>query len=337
MTGTLNSVIAADKNIAIERGFRFGGITDNNDSDLSKKTQKQLLEELVKLNRDQLKEQKRIREILENEFDPKPKEITLPDGTKCIENSSAKCFKMPMIAEVKKIPAIRKAYENPTMENIKTRELWYAKYTDAVLNDAYMKGQAIRELGPKYPLAKRDLGTIDTQGLDSVVMNKYKKELVNKKINNFEFNLFLGMNESLDMYSLVRLAYLVKENPNWKFNLVFKDRGSKKHWEKQYKNFYAAKFLNGINAVVQPEAFKAFNVYTTPSWFVRDKKRGKDTLLYIGRASEDDMVSSMIEYMIKYKYIKRSDLSSRNAWDSQGGKDAIQYYYNRKLGIKYEK
>ena len=123
--------------VKIERGYKFGGLVDNNKSSLKKKTERELLAELVKLSRAQLKEQKRIREILENEFDPQPKTITLKDGTKCIENSSAKCFKMPMIPEIRGIPAIANAYKNPTLENIKIRELWYAKYTDAVLNDAY--------------------------------------------------------------------------------------------------------------------------------------------------------------------------------------------------------
>lgn len=322
----------------LERGFRFGDVTKNSEEEnLKKKSQKELLEELVKLSRKQLKEQKRIREILENEYDPQPKIITLADGTKCIENSSAKCFKMPMINEVKKIPAIAEAYKNPTLKNIKTREMWYGTYTLNVLKDSYLKGQAIRELGPKYPLATKPLGTINNYGYDSLALKKYRKSLVDKHMSKFELNIFIGLNKSLDMYSLVRLAYLIKENPAWNFNLVFNSQQSKTDWEKQYKNFYAARYFKKANAVVQPSAFKEFKVYTTPSIFLKDKKKNKDTLVFIGRATQEDIISRVIEYMIQNKYIKRNDLTASKAWNSSSSENVVEDYFNSTLGIKYEK
>ena len=342
ITGVSISALASQSadekaKVKIERGYKFGGLSDNNDSRLKKKSERELLAELVKLNRAQLKEQKRIREILENEFDPKPKEITLKDGTKCIENSSAKCFKMPMIPEVRKIPAIANAYKNPTLKNIKTRELWYAKYTDAVLNDAYLKGQAIRELGPKYPLATRPRGTIETKGLDSVVMSHYKKRLVAKYMKNFKLNIFLGMNESLDMYSLVRLAYILKDNPTWNITLVFNSATAKKHWEDQYKNFYASKYFARAKVVVQPSAFKEFKIYTTPSIYLQDLKHKKDVFIYKGRATENDIISRVLEYMVNNKYIKRNELSAEKAWKAKSSLPLIQNYYEKDIGIKYEK
>jgi hypothetical protein len=336
-TGAYASQDASAKKVKIERGYKFGGLADNNESSLKKKSERELLAELVKLNRAQLKEQKRIREILENEFDPQPKMITLKDGTKCIENSSAKCFKMPMIPEVRKIPAIANAYKNPTLKNIKTRELWYAKYTDAVLNDAYLKGQAIRELGPKYPLATRPRGTIQTNGMDSVIMKHYKKQLVAKHMKNFRLNIFLGMNESLDMYSLVRLAYILKDNPTWKVTLVFNSNEAKKHWEAQYKNFYASKYFSRAKTVVQPSAFKEFKIYTTPSIYLQDLKHKKDVFIYKGRATEGDIISRVLEYMINNKYIKRNELSAEKAWSAKSSAPFIENYYKKDIGINYEK
>jgi len=326
-----------DKNSAkIERGFRFGGVSKE-DEELKKKTQKDLLAELVKLSRKQLKEQKRIREILENEYDPQPKMITLKDGTKCIENSSAKCFKMPMINSIKKIPAIADAYKNPTLKNIKKRELWYGTYTLNVLKDSYLKGQAIRELGPKYPLATKPLGTINNIGYDTVIDSKYQKSIVDKHMKNFKINILLGLNKSLDMYSLVRLAYLARDNPNWEINLLFNSQKSKTNWEKQYKNFHTSKYLQKLTAVVQPSAFKKLKVYTTPSVFLQDLKKDKNTLVFIGRITEGDVISRIIEYLIHNKYIQRKDLTSAKAWQSDVAEEVVKDYYNQSLGIKYEK
>ena len=276
LTGTASFLHAEQKNeVKMERGFRFGDVKSSEESDLEKATQKELLQELVLLNRKQLKEQIRIKEILESEFDPQPKMITLEDGTECVENSSSKCFKMPMISEVKRIPAIAEAYKNPTLENIKKREMWYGTYTLNVLKDSYLKGQAIRELGPEYPLATKPLGTINNYGYDEVALKDYRKTLVDKHAKLFDYNIFIGLNKSLDMYSLVRLAYLIRDNPTWNFNLIFNSSESKKGFEKQYKNFFTAKYLKSAKAFVQPNAFKEFKVYTTPSIFLKDKKRIK--------------------------------------------------------------
>ena len=325
-----------DKSPKIEQGFRFGDISKSKD-DLKKVTEKQLLLELVKLNKKQLKEQKRIREILENKFEPKPKMMTLPDGTKCIENSSAKCFKMPMIDSIKKIPVYVNAYQKRTLKAEKAKDLWEAKYISEVQKLAYLKGQAIRELGPKYPLATTRIGTINNFGLDSVAQSRYEKSIVNKYMHNFEINIFLGINKGLDMYSLVRLAYIVRDNPKWKINLIFKSTKAKNDWEKQYKNFYVSRNLLKLNTIVQPSAFKEFKIYTTPSLFLKDKKLHKDTLIFIGRATEEDIVSRILDYLINKKYIKRNELSRINAWKSPTSEGVVKDYYNDALGIDYEK
>ncbi len=335
LAGTAAENTEKDKS-KIEQGFRFGQVPSGGD-DLKSKTQKQLLEELVKLSKKQLKEQKRIREILEEEYDPQPKMITMPDGTECIENSSSKCFKMPIIAEVKKIPAIAEAYKNPTLKNIKNREMWYGTYVLNVLKDSYLKGQAIRELGQKYPLATKPLGTIETTGADSVALSKYRKHIVNTNMKNFKLNIFLGKNKSLDMYSLVRLAYLIKDNPTWNFNLIFNSSKSKSTWEKQYKSFWASKYLKTANTFVQPNAFKEFKVETTPSIFLNDIKKDTNTLIFIGRATQGDIISRVIEYLIHYKYIKRNDLTATKAWQSESSEAVVETYYEHRLGLKYEK
>ena len=169
------------------------------------------------------------------------------------------------------------------------------------------------------------------------MQKRYEQELVNKHAKQFEINIFLGINKSLDMYSLVRLAYLVRDNPKLKFNLIFNSIKAKKQWEKQYPSFFTSKFLKKLDSYVQPDSFKEFKVYTTPSVFLKDRKREKDTLIFVGRITQDDIVNRIIEYMIQHKDIKRNDLTASKAWKSDSSEDVVKDYYNETIGIDYVK
>lgn len=340
---SFNNFIYADnkqqkENVAkIERGYKYGDTVDTNSTRKKKLSVEDMLSRLLEESIKQTKLQTDIRDILQDEFDPKPKMMTLKDGTKCIENSSAKCFKMPMINEVKRIPVYVDAYQKRDLVSMKKKEMWEGKYVSEVLKLAYLKGQAIRELGPKYPLATRPLGTLNTMGIDAIVSKRYRKEIVNKNAKKFEINIFLGLNKSLDMYSLVRLAYLIRDFPKLKFNLIFYSNKAKKQWENQYPSFFTSKFLSETDSFVQPKLFKDFKVYTTPSIFLKDKKKEKDTLIFIGRVTEGDIVDRIIGYMIQNKYIKRNELTASKAWESNSSEDVVKEYYNEQVGIKYVK
>lgn len=338
----------------IERGYRFGEFQDSN-STQEQNNQKLSDEELEALGKDQnnlikilllqLKEQQKhtdllteIKDILSSEFSPKPKVLTLSDGTKCIENGGdERCNRMPMINEVKKIPVIANAYQNPTEENIKKRELWYAWYTTQVLSDAYTKGKVIMEMGPEYPLSTRPLGTVDaTKGWDAPLSYLHKRNLVIKHSAGMQFDIYLGLNKALDMYSLVNLAYVARDNAELKFNLIFESHEAKKHWEKQYKNFFNSKYLAALPASVQPELFKENKVYTTPSLFINDSKNSKKTLIHVGKITQDDVYNKTVEYMLGNKIIERKDLSAQEFWNTEGSDQYIENYYNLNLGIDYE-
>jgi len=327
-----NSLYAENKAPA-ERGIHFGEYKDINKTKKDKKkTTDELLADLIDLNKKQLKVQKEIRDILSDEFSPKPKYIEV-DGVKCIENSSAKCFKMPMINEVKKIPVIANAYKNPTLENIKKREMWYAKYTDRVLSDVYLKKQAIRDLGNNYPLDIRPTGSIDRTGFDSVVSDKYRINVVKKFNDRFEYNLFLGLNDALDAYSIVHLGLLRKTFKNISLNLIFKNENDKNKWLKKYKIFIQKKL--DINIVIDEVAFENFKIETTPSLFLKDKILKKDKLINVGRISKTIFTDKIIDYMLYNKIIKRQDLNAVNSWNNLDD-ETLRIYYKDK-GINYEK
>jgi len=122
-----------------------------------------------------------------------------------------------------------------------------------------------------------------------------------------------------------------------KINLIFNSRDSKNHWEKQYKNFFTAKYLKRLSIFIQPEVYKEFKVYTTPSLFIKDKKNSKDTLIHIGKLTELDLINKTISYMLANKFIERKELSAIQFWNTKGSDKYLEKYYKSKLGIKYEK
>ena len=60
-------------------------------------------------------------------------------------------------------------------------------------------------------------------------------------------------------------------------------------------------------------------------------------MIFVGRATQEDMVSRTIEYMIANDYIKRNDLAASKAWESKTSEKVVKKYYNQMLGLEYEK
>lgn len=332
---------------AIERGYQFGDIKD--EEELSKEEMEKLGADegnIIKILLLQLQEDKKqtkllteIKDILAEEFSPNPKEITLEDGTKCIVNKGddERCNRMPMINEVKRIPAIREAYENPTMENIKKREMWYAWYTLQVKSDAYKKVQAIRELGSEYPLATRYEGTVDSKGWDSTVRDLHEHNLWKENNKNFEYKVFLGVNKALDMFSFTSLAILIRNNPDLNIKFVFNSQESYEHWKSQYKNISSSSNFKNVPVVIDSEIFITNKIETTPTMYLYDVKKDKDTNIHTGRIDELSTRKKVVSYMIQEGHIKSNQLDTREIFKTKGVDEKIENYFNNTLGVDYAK
>jgi len=338
LSSNISLAIAQDeKKPSLERGIYFGEKPKEKKTKLKQKTEKELLMELVEIAKQQLKEQKRIREILENEFDPKPKEITLEDGTKCIENSSDKCFSMPIIPEIRGIPAIANFYKNPTKENAKIKELWMAKYTSRILDGAYISNQAIREMGDKYPLARMQTGSYDKAGAYNVALKRYKKEIVNKFADRIIVDIFFGKNRGLDAFSMLKLIEFIEENPKLKMNFIFFDKKSQLWFEKQASNFTRGKVLLTKEYFIDSDSFKKYHIYNTPAILIEDHINKKTSLINIGAINSYIFYDKVIQYLIHNKIIKRNEFRADKVWGSEAAKDYMNTYYKHIIGVKYEK
>jgi hypothetical protein len=329
-------VEAKEKKSSFERGFRFGDVSDLNSTAKPKSTRAvtDILEEILKVQKDQLKEQKRIREILEDQYDPQPKKIVV-DGKECIENSTAECFQMPLLhPDAKKVPVLAAFVRNPSVETAREYLRWYAKF----LKSAYRGGEsivlAVNQYGAQaYPM-NFDRFDYDTPGAySSVLKQKNNKLVLNTLSKEIEFYFFLGKNPDADLYAVDNYAKFTKELPDVKCHLVFYSEGSKKAFvalSSRLKNI--GEFKDGLSSMlVSPEAFKKHNVYATPMVGMLIKSSNKMRSILVGRNSADGIIENAVDALEYDKVLKDAHSPGYEKWKRTG--DYSSKYYKDIYGV----
>ncbi|WP_456469991.1 hypothetical protein [Caminibacter sp.] len=328
MAADLNNSSAAKKP---EQGWRFGDNPVSKTKGLKedKRTIKQILAEMLKVQKKQLKTQKKILAILEEQFNPKPKVITLPNGKKCIANSSAECFQMPLTPVAKRIPVLKnwllKRDEKSAAEYIK----WQSKYLQEISKAAYAYDFAVTEYGNK--VAKVDYsqpGFEETFGYTSVVRNKYNNMLLDKYKNKFKIYLFMGMNPDLDVYSFTSIAKFINSHPKLHYVIVFKNEKEKKAFLDAAKIFPAVKKAvenKNVQISVAGSVFKKLNIYTTPTVSVKLNNTNTVNKIMVGRLN--GVLTQKILNFLKFKgVIKEGENPTYKAWQKAG--DYSSKYYD---------
>jgi hypothetical protein len=329
------SVGKKKKGSPFEVGRRFGqGIESNTTIAKTKRSTADILEEMLKIQKKQLKTQDKILKILEDQFDPKPETIVI-NGKECIKNSSAECFKMPLLhPDAKKVPVLRKFVESPTVENAASYLKWHAKF----LKSAYRGGNAItlavNKYGAKaYPM-NFDRFEYDTPGAYSSVLKERNNKLVlNALGEEVSFYFFFGKNADADLYALDNYASFVKEIPNVKYNLVFLNSGAEEAFAalaSRLKNIQLLKD-NAASAIVSKEAFKKHNVYTTPMVSLLVKKTNKMRSILVGRSSASGIIDNAIETLEFDKVLKDAHSPGYESWKRSG--NFSKKYYKETYGV----
>jgi hypothetical protein len=326
---------AKKKGSPFERGFRFGDFDDNSTTPpKTKKSIADILDEMLKVQKKQLKVQKKILAILQDEFDPQPKKIIV-NGKECIENSSAECFKMPLLhPDGKKVPVLGKFVTNPSVENAREYLKWHAKF----LKSAFKGGEAItlamNQFGPAaYPLNYNRF-EYDTPGAYSKVLQKRNnKAVLNALSNEIEIFFFLGKNPDADAYAIDNYSKFVKEVPEIKYTIVFLNEGAKKVFNalaSRLKNI--SEFSSGAKAIlVSPDAFKKHNIYATPMVTMYAKKKKQMRSILVGRASANGIIENAISALEYDEVLKDAHSPGFKAWERTG--DYSKTHYKDKYGV----
>ncbi|MDD3465634.1 MAG: hypothetical protein PHE67_00675 [Campylobacterales bacterium] len=340
------------KSDEVERGWVFGDDNDNNKTNNTdeqitvtpdknnRKGQRDLvaiLEDMLAIQKEHLKEQKRIRQILEEQFDPKPKLITKADGTKCIANSSADCFDFPLIPEAKRIPVMAEYLSHPNdMQKVSEWKRWFSKY----LNHTYDIGKA-----NEYEAAANGSTTFQTDYHSGSVDDSYgyysvaKAEHNTKIINLFgqkgllKLRILIGKTPTVDLYALDDIARFIIKHNNLPIELIFFDNASASIYSDSTSLLSIAKQAFNAPRVVKkidPSLFTA-GIQNSPTYVPIYNKSGENISKPIkyGKLSSDMLASEIIEWMVYEKIIDPATLNDSKVMKDVGkiGEDYMRDSY----------
>jgi len=286
--------------------------------------------ELLKIIAIELKQnqklQEKILDRLEYAFPNVTPKYTInrKTGEKCLTNSSADCFVMPVIAEGQHIPVLKKFLRNPSPKNSAEWLKWQATYFNHVnqvsngLRFAYLQGG-----GKVYPVA-----TDYTYG-DSVIfpisdtMRKAREaQQILKLKDKIAYLIFIGQNKNQELNSRfyiniaqAQTSYLKNMNviyvfPSKKAEGWFRNYVLNYLKQRGYYNPYKYFTSDNVKFTIRPDLFKYYNVRVTPSVVLFYKKDKKSKPIWqtiaVGRVSPDAIRSSTRAFLEYYDIIPQS-------------------------------
>lgn len=279
-----------------------------------------------------------IRDILKKEYDPQPKIITNEKGEKCVANSSADCFEMPITNEARKVPVYKEWLEKGDMQSSLKKKQWEAKYFNEISNRAYMDIAALNQFGSAaYPVNYNTYSHNNTTGYATTVLrDKIEKSVIEKNLDKVNFIYFIGLNNDLDLYAMDNIVRFLKQYQNKiKLQFIFKDEYSKKAFEIARNHNAEFGILNNYKMTVLPNEFKNFNIYTSPSLVAINKDQKTAQTILTGRVSENQANKMIVMYLRSQGIIQDVDLNIDNGWKEEG--DFGAKYIKDYLGDDYIK
>jgi hypothetical protein len=332
-----------DTYVVGEKSWSFYNEVDKKiDKEFDKKTStgvkprklEEILEDLVRLNKKQLVEQVRIREILEEEYNPKPQVVTRKDGSKCIANSSSDCFVMPLTPTAKRLPVFKNWLQNPTIENSLEKKKWLSKYFNQITKGAYSDMFALKQNPQAYQTSSYDaIGYSDGFGKLTSIQDNYKKDLMIKHKDKYKLYIFLGSSE-MDLYGSDVLARAVTMYPELNYEVVYKDQKSKDLFSDFANRLKIVEVFKTKSSNIGAKYFKKFNIVGTPTLAIGIK--GELQVLGSGRVTSSLMVDSINQYLEFKGIIKPDDYKDYKMWSSKSNNGIAKDYLNTKYKIQIE-
>lgn len=334
----------ADFKSPFEIGRYFKGEKETNGT-INKKPDQQkstneLLIEMLNVQREQLQVQKNILATLQEEYNPKPKVVTI-NGKRCIANSNADCFVMPMLGkDAKAVPVLGQFVTNPTVETAKEWLRWQAKYFKTAFKGGESIQLALNKYGSEaYPLNYNRYEMNTMGGYSDVLKSRNNMMILSSLAGRLEFYFFFGKNGDADTMAFDTYAKFAKKIPNLKYHLVFYSNNTKEYFNEMSK---AIKDINelkiGASSIsVSPTTFTSFNVYTTPTigMYIHDIKK-METIL-VGNVGVDDTIEKAISALEYDDVLKDGHSPGYKQWERAGSYSSTWYknYYNLNLDIGY--
>ena len=303
---------------------------------LSKKIELDLLQKILDENRKQTKIQEKILTLLEEELDPKPKEVVV-NGKKCIANSSADCFVYPMIAEARRVPVMAEFLKDPY--NLK-KAGEYLRWQAGLFNHAINIGNGLQfayaQWGTKvYPVETQSAAYTSIDGaFEAKILPEAEKELILSKKNILSFSIFVGKNPTMDIFSAKSILDVIKEYDQLDMEIIYFDQKGKEVFEGALASVYNLKMFpkwQSIKKEINPKKFEEYEVFTSPSFVAKLKNNTKNEAQTIlnGKIDITSFRNRTISLLESKKMIDYNQLNESNAFKNSKAKEFVQDYYKK--------
>ena len=323
-TSTYNEI---DDEYKVEKGFYF--YEDTNNTKAKKRVQRcdckkimKTLDSIDKSLKTQTKIQEKILKILEERFDPKPKVITV-NGKKCVANSSAECFDMPLTPAAKRVPVLANLIKNPSLQTAARYLQWQAKYFKQIYKVGDSLPAAVTQFGSKaYPLNYTTISYTDLNGFNAQdkMIAPYLDSLLKKY--NIHFLIFFGINKDLDITSVFALTKIIKSFPHFKGKIIFKSQKDKDIFDSMVEVIPLGKNIKKqFTTLIDKNSFDKLDIFTTPSIVIRKGKSAQT--IERGKIQEGVFKQKLFSYFEMNNLIEHQRLNDYNSW-----KDNLNYRQN---------
>lgn len=329
----------------VEKGFEFyGGEKQAKGNPKDTNLILQYLKEIRDENKEQTKIQRDILNLLEKKMDPKPKEITKKDGTKCIANSSPECFDYASLIEnnpeVTKIPALKDFLSNPyDMKKTST----YLQWQNQLMNHSFNTGNALQMAGEQWGDQVNTLGTTrstyNTSGgvANASLIPAAKQKYFSELSKAIEITIFIGMSNNLDIFAMSGIADTLIQFPDLNYRFIFLNNASKLLFEDGMNTLYSNKIIawNKSRKEVSEKSFKDADIYITPSLTasIKDGDKKKIQTIVTGKFSSSVFGERLYNYLEYNKLIDYRKLSDTNIWNGDEGEKQTKDFYKKTFGV----
>lgn len=286
-------------------------------------SEKDILLSILQEQKKQTKLQEEILHVLKVTNDlPEMIEV---NGKKCLSNSSADCFKMPITKDAARIPVMRKWIEEPTVENAKAYYKWQSKLLNQVFDAGYSLNLASIATPPilgDVPKSVSD-GTADPlKQRDDYVFNN----IIKKMSKDIELDILLGKTFGFDIDKAIRIfdIYDKYKSIGVKVRFVFPDQKALDNFAYSNKSapaeIYGKRWakIDSNDKVISPNTFKDPNisVYITPMYILRlndfKKKIHINQVIGVGNSEFKDIYKSTVNTLILNKVIEPKEINGVN-------------------------
>lgn len=302
----------------VERGWRFGELDTNKNK--KRKSPQQLLEELVKIQKESLEIQKTMLKKFDNYVDPKPKIITLKNGKKCIENSTAECFKMPLTNVAKKLPVLKNMILKPSKKTLGEWYKWQAKYFNKIERTGVAASLVLNGMGNgSFNSSLSRPNFLEPFGKDKLYKKKYQQDTLSKYSKDFKAFFFFGINAKLDKEAYLSFIKFANNTKNLNYDIYFKNMDSKIVFEILSTTSNSVKqFLKNAKKVqLNRKKFKKLNVYATPTLYIKLNNSDSYDSIAVARVATSQITDSLLDYLVYKNILKPDYLQDYKIWNNR--------------------